>query len=92
MRYVTIKQALERAARMKIDENTDMLALPVCDLVALTLYETANNPGRDDRGASRANFARRMIFDRMVGTRRTGSHPAVRAANALEIKDLGGAG
>ena len=37
---------------------------------------------------NRANKARKMILDRLVGKRRAGSHPATRTEVRLEFIDL----
>lgn len=91
MRIVTIRQALQYVADHP-EMKTDMLLdLPVHELVSRTLFEIANDPKVGHRGSlARANIARSMIFNRLVGRRRTGSHPATRTDVALEFGNLTG--
>lgn len=86
---VSIKQALEFVARHPEPASDVMLDSPVHELVARNLFFMANNPNPKIRGAmTKANRAQRMILDRMVGTRRAGTHPATRNDAGLEFVDL----
>jgi hypothetical protein len=61
--------------------------------VCRNLFEIANRPDAGQRGSmSRANKARKMILDRLVGKRRAGSHPATRNEVPIEFVDLTGGG
>lgn len=91
MKGTTIKEALQRVADYPnlIDDN--WLELPVHELVARTLFDIANRPDPSERGSyTRANKAREMIFNRMVGKRRAGTHPAVSGDAELSFVDLTG--
>jgi hypothetical protein len=89
MRHVTIKQALQRAADYPTMQTTELTQVPTHELIARTLFEIANSADPDVRGSlSRANKARTMIFNRLVGRRRAGSHPATRESVELEFIDL----
>lgn len=92
MRTVSIRQALQYVADNPEPVTDEVLVLPAHELVCRTLYEIANSPMSGKRGAHvRANAARSMIFDRLVGTRRMGSHPATRkSSNQVTFKDLTG--
>jgi hypothetical protein len=89
MKHVTVQQALQYVAdnpRLATDEVTQV---PVWELVSRSLYEVANNPDTNARGSfARANKARKMIMDRLVGKRRAGSHPATRQEVPIEFHDL----
>jgi hypothetical protein len=88
-RNVTIRQALQHVADHPVLKSDRIIDLPIHELVARTLFEIANGAQAGDRGSlHRANIARGMIFDRMVGKRRAGSHPATRREHAVEFADL----
>lgn len=89
MRNVSIRQALQYVADHPEPETDEVLILPVHELVARTLFDIANTPMSGKRGAaSKANWAREMIFERMVGKRAPGSHPAVRRKAQVQFVDL----
>ena len=91
MRRSTIQQSLQSIVDNPEMETDDILSLPASELVCRTLFELANSPKVGDRNAlSRANMARRMIFDRMVGKRKPGSHPATRTQIAVKFNSLTG--
>lgn len=88
-KVVTIRQALQHVAdNPKV--NTDViLELPAYELVSRTLFDIANGADLDDKSSqARANVARKLIFDRLVGKRRAGTHPATRREVALQFRDL----
>ena len=87
----TIQGALQRVADNPEVTTDDMVSLPVHELVARTLFEIANTADTSRRGSLvQANVARKMIFDRLVGKRRSGSHPATRERKQLKFADLTG--
>jgi len=91
MAHITVRQALQYVADYPNPLTDEVVMMPVHELVARTLYDIANKPDAGVRGSmTRANKARRMILDRLVGRRRPGSHPATRVDHSLEILDLGG--
>jgi hypothetical protein len=68
----------------------DVLTVPVHELVSRTLFEIANDATTSDPNTlNRANRARDMIFDRMVGKRRSGP-PLTANEEVLEFTDLTG--
>lgn len=86
---VSVKKALETASRSQVINSEITVDRPVFDLVAQSLFEIANAPDPKVRGAmARATKAQRMILNRMVGTRRPGSHPAARQTEELQFADL----
>lgn len=86
---VTIRQALQHVSDNPVMLDDVILTKPVHELVCRTLFDIANNPQANVRGSlKRANTARSMIFNRMVGRRRPGSHPATRTNNEVTFKDL----
>jgi hypothetical protein len=88
---VTIKAALQNVANYPHMLDDDHLTKPVHELVCRTLFDIANNPDASQRGSqTRANSARKMILDRLVGKRRAGSHPATRTEVQIDFVDLTG--
>lgn len=89
MKTVTIRQALQNVADNPVIQTDELIQVPVHELVCRNLFEIANHPDAAERGAmNRANKARKMILDRLVGKRRAGSHPATRTEVRLEFIDL----
>lgn len=88
---VTVQDALQRVADNPVPKTDETIQLPVHELVARSLFEIANHPDASVRGSmTRANKARRMLLDRLVGKRRAGSHPATRTENKISFIDLTG--
>jgi hypothetical protein len=91
MTGTSIRQALQNVANYPNPLNDDQLNWPVHEHVARALYEIANSPQGGVRGSmARANKARKLIFDRMDGKRRTGTRPPVRQNSAINFIDLTG--
>jgi hypothetical protein len=89
VKSTSIKQALQHVADYPDPDDDNWLTKPTHELVCRTLFDIANHPDPSERGAlTRANAARKMIFDRLVGKRRAGSHPATRNVEAVEFVDL----
>lgn len=91
MKTVTIRQALQQVADYPQPLSDEVIQMPVHELVSRALFDIANRPDASERGSmARANKARKMILDRMVGKRRAGSHPATRTRVSVEFVDLTG--
>ena len=91
MSNVSIRQALQQVADYPRPLDDDHLNMKVHELVCRTLFDIANRPDAAERGSmARANKARKMILDRLVGKRRAGSHPATRTVVAVDFLDLTG--
>ena len=92
-KIVTVRQALQDVADRPYMETDEVIQLPVHELVCRNLFEIANRPDATQRGSmARANKARKLILDRLVGKRRAGSHPATRTEVQLDFVDLTGGG
>lgn len=90
MPNITVREALQRVANYPRLMTDDIIDLPAHELICRELFTIANNPDVKVRGASaRANRARKMLMDRLVGTRRAGTHPATTSGIELEFMDLG---
>jgi hypothetical protein len=88
-KIVTIKQSMQHVADNPMVDMDQMLELPAHELVCRTLFGIANGADLTDKPSqSRANVARKLIFDRLVGKRRAGTSPATRAHAGLEFHDL----
>lgn len=86
---MSIHGALQNVADNPGQLDDNVLIKPVHELVARTLFEIANNPSINERGSfARANKARKMIADRLVGRRKAGSHPATNEQVPIEFVDL----
>lgn len=90
MKIVTIKTAMQYVADNPVMRSDDMLGLPAHELVVRTLFEIANSPSESPGSKAAANAARGMIFNRMVGRRKPGSHPATHKKVEIEFVDLTG--
>lgn len=89
MKVVTIRQALQHVADNPTLKTDVLLDVHTHELVARSLFEIANGVQISERGSlTRANVARNMIFNRLVGRRRAGSHPASGQKVELEFIDL----
>jgi len=91
MKIVTIRQSLQHVVDNPVLETDDLIGLPAHELVSRTLFEIANGAQISERGSmTRANIARNMIFNRLVGRRRPGTHPATQKKVELDFVDLAG--
>lgn len=87
----TVRQALQYVADYPVPVTDDQLVMPTHELIARTLFDIANKPNVTERGSmTRANRARKMIMDRMVGRRRAGTPPMKGSVEHLTIRDLTG--
>lgn len=91
MKIVTIRQALQNVVDNPVLKTDMLLDVPAHELVCRSLFEIANGAKVGERGSlGRANVARDMIFNRLVGRRRAGSHPATQTKVSLEFVNLTG--
>ena len=89
MATVTVRQALQAVADHPEPDTDVLLDVRVHELIARTLFDIANSPNPKVRGSvARATRAQKIILNRLVGTRRPGSHPAARSGGDLEMVDL----
>ena len=85
----TVRQALQAVADNPHMLDDDLLQKPTHELVARALFEISNQPDANTRGSmARANKARKMLLERLTGTRRPGSTPVSKARTTVEILDL----
>lgn len=82
----TVQEALQFASRHP-QPTTAPIDMPVWELVARQLFDKAYAVGGTKQVQKEANQAQKMIFDRLVGKRRTGTHPAAPSTDSVEIAD-----
>lgn len=93
MKIVTIRQALQHVANHPDINTDDMLSVHVHELMARTLFQVANGATASEKSSlTKANIARNIIFNRLVGRRRAGTPPTTETAETLEFLDLTGGG
>lgn len=91
MKIVTIRKAMQAVVDAPVMQSDEMLQVPAHELVCRTLFEISNTVDFSKRvSQTRANQARHMIFTRLVGRRRTGSHPATLTTDHVDLLDLTG--
>jgi hypothetical protein len=91
MADVTIREALQHAADNPQLMTDEIIQVPVHELIARTLFEIANQPDTAQRGSlARANKARKMLLERLVGKRRPGTKPLAQQDSTIEFIDLTG--
>ncbi len=89
MATVSIKKALEYVSKHPEPRTDVTLDLPVWELVARSLYTIANLPDSTIPGSMRrATKAQKLILNRLVGTRRAGTHPVARKTEEVTFVDL----
>ena len=88
-RHKSIRQALRYVDRYPEWPEVERLDMPVWELVARNLFDIANHPNVRVRGSvAKATRAQKILLDRLTGTRRQGTNPAVRNAKRLKLLDL----
>lgn len=91
-RFKTVRQALSYVDRNpEWPDETKMarIDMPVWELVSRQLFDISNHPDPSVRASmARSLRAQKIILNRLSGTRRMGTQPAVRKANKLEMRDL----
>lgn len=85
---VSISKALSLSVQLAGSSRTPVEE-PVYLLISDALFRIANSPDPKKRGSvAKATQAQKMILDRMVGTRKPGSHPAVQDAAEITFVNL----
>lgn len=87
VKHKSVKEALEYVSRHP-SPTTDPINMPVWELIARQLYETAHQAGGTRTQIKSTAAAQKMILDRVVGKRRTGTHPAVRKEEKVLLADF----
>jgi hypothetical protein len=88
MKMKTVREALQYTADNPVP-TTDPIDTPMWYLVCSELFHVANTPSVKVKGSMRrATAAQRLILNRLVGLRRSGSSPAVSTQNQVQFVDL----
>ena len=91
-RHKTIAQALravEDSPDWPDDDIRKRMEMPVWEMVARVLFDYANHPDLKNRASlAKSLRAQKIILDRLTGTRRQGTNPAVRNKRKVRILDL----
>lgn len=88
-RHKTIRQALLHVEANPEWPDTPRIDMEVWEMVARNLFDIANNPDTRVVGSmNRSTRAQRIILDRLTGTRRAGTHPAVKSESTVKFVDL----
>lgn len=87
-KHKTVREALQYVANNP-EMKTAPIDTPVWELVSRILFEIATRPDARVRGSmARATRAQKLISDRLVGTRRPGTHPAEAKKRQVSFVDL----
>lgn len=87
VKHKTVKEALEYVSRHP-EPGGDPINMPVWELVARQLFEKAHQAGGTKTEMKTTAAAQKLIFDRIVGRRKTGTHPAVREEKKIRLIDF----
>lgn len=88
---VTVQQALQYVADHPVIATDELTQVHAYELIARALYEIANTPDSSVRGSmTKANRARRLLLNRLVGKRMMGTAPASHTETKLDFVDLTG--
>ena len=86
---VSIRQALQYVADNPEFDPEETLEMKTWEHIGHALFEIANSPNVNVRGSQKkASQAQRIILNRLVGTRRAGSHPVAREREGITFHDL----
>lgn len=88
-RHRTVREALKHVADNPEWPDTVRGDMPVSEIVCRNLFDIANSPDTRVQGSVNKSLrAQRIIMDRLDGTRRTGTAPAVQKQDEVKFKDL----
>lgn len=88
LKHRTVKEALEYVARHP-EPDRPPIEMPVWELISRQLFEAANKVGGNGVAMKRSVAAQKIIFDRLAGKRKAGTHPATaKGKRELKIRDL----
>lgn len=88
VKHRTVKEALEYVSRHPVP-NRVPIEMPVWELIARQLFEAASVVNGNGTQMKRATGAQKIIFDRLAGKRKPGTHPAqAKTKRELKVLDL----
>lgn len=88
IKHRTVKEALEFVSRHPFADRPP-IEMPVWELISRQLFEASHVVGGNTTTMKRTVAAQKMIFDRLAGKRKPGTHPASpRGKRELKMVDL----
>lgn len=88
IKHRTVKEGLEFVAKHP-EPSTVPIEMPVWELICRQLFDTAEQVGGTAVAMKRTATAQQIIFDRLAGKRKPGTHPATaKGKRELKIRDL----
>lgn len=88
VKHRTVKEALEFVSKHPTPSRLP-IEMPVWELVSRQLFEAAHVVAGNGTAMKRATAAQKIIFDRLAGKRKAGTHPAVsKGKRQLTVRDL----
>jgi len=90
-KFKTIKQALQYVQQnpgWPSDRITDRMDMPAWEMMSRNIFDMASIRPSNRTEMNMATRAQKILLDRLGGTRRMGTNPAVRKDKALQIVDL----
>ncbi len=88
LKHKNVKEALEYVSRHPVPDRVP-IEMPVWELIARQLFEAAHVVNGNGQQMKRATAAQKIIFDRLAGKRKPGTHPAQsKGKRELKIMDL----
>lgn len=88
IKHRTVKEALEFVAKHPTPSRVP-IEMPVWELIARQLFEASHTVGGSAVSMKRSVAAQKIIFDRLAGKRRPGTHPATtKTKRELKVLDL----
>lgn len=88
VKHRSVKEALEFVARHNAPAGP-AIEMPIWEMVSRQLFEAANQVGGTAVTMKRSVAAQKIIFDRLAGKRKPGTHPATgKTQRELKVMDL----
>ena len=88
VKHRTVKEALEYVSRHP-EPSTVPIEMPIWELISRQLFEKSEHVGGSAVQMKRTATAQKIIFDRLAGKRKPGTHPAAaKQKRELKIRDL----
>lgn len=88
IKHRTVKEALDFVQKHPVPDRVP-IEMPVWELISRQLFEAAHVVGGSASTMKRTTTAQKIIFDRLAGKRKPGTHPAAaKAKRELKVRDL----
>lgn len=88
IKHRTVKEALEFVSKHP-EPSRVPIEMPVWELISRQLFEASHAVGGSAAAMKRTTTAQKIIFDRLAGKRKPGTHPAAaKGKRQLQMRDL----